>query len=198
MGRGWCGTVCRLRSLKRGRQGADSKEWEREGEREELCPGGGPCQPSAVPGWNLPGVNRMWKISRHRPNHSRNARFKCSPHLLCLSLALCVAGGSGICGGRREGEKREALKMRRGITGLYLEGLQVRKVVFCSLSKFVTIWVWLKHSVIRLSCSFSETVDSLLFLCYDYTLSYLCPNISHALFTRSLSLYPSVRIDHFW
>lgn len=51
----------------------------------------------------------------------------------------------------REREKREAFKMRRGITGLYLEWLWVWKVVFCSLSKFVTIWVWLKCSVITLA-----------------------------------------------
>lgn len=40
-------------------EGEKEKGSEREGEREDLCPGRGPCQPSAVPGRNLSGVNRM-------------------------------------------------------------------------------------------------------------------------------------------
>lgn len=45
------GTLCRLSSLRRRKQAADRERRGRgsEGEREELCPGGGLCQLPAVP-----------------------------------------------------------------------------------------------------------------------------------------------------
>lgn len=191
-----CGKVCRLTEIfRRRRPGTDRKE------REELCPGRGTRQLSAVPGWNLPAVNRMWKISRHRPDHSRNARFKRSPHLRCcalslpLSLVLKVLGF--VVGGERE--KREALKMRRGMIGLYLEKLQVWKVVFCSLSKFVTILAQTFHN---------RTLMLLCWMCLHYLYVKSCWLIAEVVFCHTyvyhrsesltLSLQPSIHIDHFW
>lgn len=103
----WCGEVFADWDLL-GEGGREQIEKEREREAVSRLR---PCQLSAVPGWNLPGVNRMWKISRHRPDHSRNARFKhslISSAFLSLSFSpsLSFTRGSGICGGRREGEKR--------------------------------------------------------------------------------------------